>query len=120
MKIRFTKSGDVVAEVSIESAGHLVTHLHDQYHRECARAAELIEKGSEYPDWDQRADQANAVNGNSRVLRDLISLIDLAAPRAGFRLCIGASRDRKSTNFKSAPVTGEPTGSPQTNEVPTQ
>ena len=119
MKIRTTKSGDVVAEVSVESAGHLVTHLSDQYHRECARAAALIDKGPEFPDWDQLADQANAINGNSRVLRDLISLIDLATPRAGFRLCIGASRDRKSKNFKSAPVTGEPAGSPQTNEVPT-
>ena len=108
MKIRMTKSGDVVAELSVESAGHLVTLLIDQYHRECARAAALIDKGPEYPDWDQRADQASTINGNSSVLRDLISLIDLAKPRAGFRLCIGSSRDRNGKKSKGAGAAAEP------------
>ena len=119
MKIRFTKSGDIVAEVSVESAGHLVTHLHDQYHRECARAAALVDKGPEYPDWAQRADQANAINGNSSVLRDLISLIDLTTPRAGFRLCIGASQDRNIKQAKSAGAAAEPRALSATTEAHT-
>ena len=52
MKIRFTKFGDIVAEISVEAAGHLITHLEDRYRGECARAAALIEKGPEYPDWE--------------------------------------------------------------------
>ena len=117
MKIRMTKSGAIVAEVSVESAGHLVTHLNDQYHRECARAAALIDMGPEYPDWDQRADRANTINGNSRVLRDLVSLIDLAAARAGFRLCIGASRDHNVKKTNGAGAAAEPGELSATTEV---
>ena len=117
MKIRFTKSGDIVAEVSVNSASHLVTLLIDQYHRECARAAALIDKGPEYTDWDQRADQASTINGNSCVLRDLISLIDPATSRVEFRLCIGASRDHNVKKTNGAGAAAEPGELSATTEV---